>query len=110
MICILFDIFIDQSVCFFLLYKVPKLEVSSTILQADRNLLSGRRCIRFFRFVDNLSRAWDSFCDEKRVDMLVGVGKSGFMGAYLGREFHFFLLSPALFLHFNTYGNHLSIG
>lgn len=42
--------------------------------------------MRFFRFIENFSKAWDSLCTEDGVKMLIGVGKSGFMGAYLGCE------------------------
>ncbi|TGO48065.1 hypothetical protein BCON_0253g00140 [Botryotinia convoluta] len=45
-----------------------------------------RRYMRFFRFIKNFSKAWDSLLNEDGMRMLINVGKSGFMGAYLGLE------------------------
>ncbi|TGO78977.1 hypothetical protein BPOR_2017g00010 [Botrytis porri] len=42
--------------------------------------------MRFFRFIKNFSKAWDSLLNEDGMRMLINVGKSGFMGAYLGLE------------------------
>ncbi|TGO47574.1 hypothetical protein BOTNAR_0517g00030 [Botryotinia narcissicola] len=47
---------------------------------------AGRRYMRFFRFIKNFSKAWDSLLNEDGMRMLINVGKSGFMGAYLGLE------------------------
>ncbi|RAL68679.1 hypothetical protein DID88_007387 [Monilinia fructigena] len=54
--------------------------------RARREVAVGRRYMRFFRFIENFSKAWDSLCNEDGLKMLTGVGKSGFMGAYLGLE------------------------
>lgn len=47
--------------------------------------------MRFFRFIKNFSKAWDSLLNEDGMKMMINVGKSGFMGAYLGCEFFSFL-------------------
>ncbi|KAF7909300.1 uncharacterized protein EAF01_003018 [Botrytis porri] len=54
--------------------------------KARRELAVGRRYMRFFRFIKNFSKAWDSLLNEDGMRMLINVGKSGFMGAYLGLE------------------------
>lgn len=55
--------------------------------------------MRFFRFIKNFSKAWDSLLNEDGMRMLINVGKSGFMGAYLGCEF-FSFPSPPLLYHY----------
>ncbi|KAF7862516.1 hypothetical protein EAF04_007389 [Stromatinia cepivora] len=54
--------------------------------RARREVAVGRRYLRFFRFIGHFSKAWDSLLNEDGMKMLINVGKSGFMGAYLGLE------------------------
>ncbi|ESZ95148.1 hypothetical protein SBOR_4448 [Sclerotinia borealis F-4128] len=61
-------------------------EAVQGLLRTRREVAVGRRYLRFLRFIDHFSRAWTSFHSEKGVRMLIGVGKSGFMGLYLGLE------------------------
>lgn len=64
--------------------------------------------MRFFRFIKNFSKAWDSLLNEDGMKMMINVGKSGFMGAYLGCEFFFFsffvlCFHVLIFLHFSVF-------
>ncbi|KAB8295811.1 hypothetical protein EYC80_008633 [Monilinia laxa] len=63
-----------------------RIGVVEGLWRARREVAVGRRYLRFFRFIENFSKAWDSLCNEDGLKMLTGVGKSGFMGAYLGLE------------------------
>ncbi|PQE15695.1 Peroxisomal biogenesis factor 11 protein [Rutstroemia sp. NJR-2017a BBW] len=47
------------------------------------NLAVRIRYLRFFNFVGRFEKAWDIFKYDSGLRMLIGVGKSGFMGAYL---------------------------
>ncbi|KAF5877126.1 uncharacterized protein Bfra_001489 [Botrytis fragariae] len=61
-----------------------QVQVVEKLWKARRELAVGRRYMRFFRFIKNFSKAWDSLLNEDGMRMLINVGKSGFMGAYLG--------------------------
>ncbi|EDN95771.1 predicted protein [Sclerotinia sclerotiorum 1980 UF-70] len=63
-----------------------QVRVLEGLWRARRELAVGRRYLRFFRFIGHLSKAWDSLLNENGIKMLINVGKSGFMGAYLGLE------------------------
>ncbi|KAF7943601.1 uncharacterized protein EAE97_005672 [Botrytis byssoidea] len=63
-----------------------QVQIVEKLWKARRELAVGRRYMRFFRFIKNFSKAWDSLLNEDGMRMLINVGKSGFMGAYLGLE------------------------
>ncbi|KAF7955553.1 hypothetical protein EAE96_004479 [Botrytis aclada] len=63
-----------------------QVQIVEKLWKARRELAVGRRYMRFFRFLQNFSKAWDSLLNEDGMRMLMNVGKSGFMGAYLGLE------------------------
>ncbi|CAD6443749.1 c6563622-f4a6-4ab5-a8cb-cbc0a6598970 [Sclerotinia trifoliorum] len=63
-----------------------QMTVLEGLWRARRELAVGRRYLRFFRFIEHLSKAWDSLLNENGMKMLINVGKSGSMGAYLGLE------------------------
>jgi hypothetical protein len=46
----------------------------------------GRRYIRFFKFLDSFSKAYDAFSSIDGMRALLMVGKWGCMGIYLGCE------------------------
>ncbi|KAF7871938.1 uncharacterized protein EAF02_009043 [Botrytis sinoallii] len=60
-----------------------QVQIVEKLWKARRELAVGRRYMRFFRFIKNFSKAWDSLLNEDGMRMLINVGKSGFMGAYL---------------------------
>ncbi|ATZ53068.1 hypothetical protein BCIN_08g06790 [Botrytis cinerea B05.10] len=63
-----------------------QVQIVERLWKARRELAVGRRYMRFFRFIKNFSKAWDSLLNEDGMKMMINVGKSGFMGAYLGLE------------------------
>jgi hypothetical protein len=56
----------------------------------------GRRYLRFFRFIDAFLKAWTCFLTTSGLELLLGVGKFGFLGGYLLLESATIVSLPSL--------------
>lgn len=107
-----------QSIFQILAAFAPDITSQSRCLLLRRQFALGRRHFRFFKFLDCFRKAYavlgnvredkgaehgwqDSGIRTEDVEVVLGVGKWGFMGAYLGCESATFVgfLLPLSFLH-----------